>query len=292
MRKYFVSGATGFIGHKLILRLKLQSAKIKILSRSPHPEFETVVCDLRYETIPDGTLEAVDTVFHLAGLAHDLRDAFKVKELYQRVNFDATFQLAKLAVNSGVKRFVFVSSVKAGDSNVTGRTESVYGQTKREAELKLLEIGLQSDMHISIVRPSLVYGLGIKGNLALMQSGIEQGWFPPLPKTGNRRSMIHVDDLVRAILFVAEESQANGEIFIATDGVPHSSREIYEIICQSVGKPVPNWSVPKFLFYALAKLSPKLWYKVDKLLGDEYYSSEKLEKLGFRAERNLEDWNI
>ena len=170
--------------------------------------------------------------------------------------------------------------------------QGVYGQTKREAELKLLEIGRQSSMRVSIVRPSLVYGVNVKGNLALMRRGIEWGWFPPLPETRNRRSMIHVDDLVQALLLVAEDERANGEIFIATDGIAHSSREIYEALCHSVGKAVPNWSVPEFFFKALAKLSTKLKYKVDKLLGDEYYSSEKLEKIGFRAERRLKDWNV
>ena len=80
----------------------------------------------------------------------------------------------------------------------------------------------------------------MKGNLALMRRGIEQGWFPPIPETENRRSMIYVDDLVRALLLVAEDKRATGEIFISTDGVPHSSCQIYDAICQEVGKPVPS----------------------------------------------------
>ncbi|MBT5466980.1 MAG: NAD-dependent epimerase/dehydratase family protein, partial [Candidatus Marinimicrobia bacterium] len=136
---------------------------------------------------------------------------------------------------------------------------------------------------VAIVRPALVYGPKVKGNLQLMCSGIEKGWFPPLPETGNRRSMIHVDDLVQALLLVAENSRANREIFIATDGKPHSSREIYEAMCRIVGKEVPHWSVPKFLFDLVGLMSPRIRYKVDKLLGDEYYSSEKLEALGFKA---------
>ncbi|HIO61664.1 MAG TPA: NAD-dependent epimerase/dehydratase family protein, partial [Deltaproteobacteria bacterium] len=206
---------------------------------------------------------------------------------------------AEIAAQQGVQRFVFVSSVKAGGGTIVGRCmteedkgepQGIYGSTKREAELKLLEIGRQSCMHVSIVRPSLVYGPGVKGNLAKMRSGIEKGWFPPLPETGNHRSMIHVDDLVRALLLVAEDDRANGEIFIATDGVPHSSRKIYEAICQQVDKTVPRWSVPKFLFDGVASVSSRFRYKVEKLLGDECYSSTKLESLGFRAERTLKDW--
>ena len=103
-------------------------------------------------------------------------------------------------------------------------------------------------MHVSIVRPSLVYGPGVKGNLQLMLSAVKKGWLPPLPETGNKRSMIHVDDLVKAILLVSKYDCTNGEIYIATDGRPYSSREIYETICNVVGKSVPKWSVPKFLF--------------------------------------------
>ena len=146
-------------------------------------------------------------------------------------------------------------------------------------------------MHVSIIRPSLVYGPEVKGNLKLMLSGIEKGWFPPLPETGNRRSMIHVDDLVRAILLIAENKRANGEIFIATDGIPHSSREIYNAMCGVTSKSIPKWSVPKTLFDLASLVSPRIKYKINKLLGDECYSSTKLEALGFKAKKSLKDMN-
>jgi len=266
----FVTGATGFIGQRLVEKLKEQGERLKVLSRSHHPEFETVVCDLQREVIPDGALEGVDTVFHLAGFAHDLRDASDLEELYRKVNVDSTVRLAELAVRAGVKHFVFVSSFKAGGkTGIDGKPDGIYGKTKREAELRLLEIAQQSNMLVAIVRPALVYGPGVKGNLALMQSAIKAGWFPPLPETGNRRSMIHVDDLVETLLRVAEDKGANREIIIATDGKSYSSREIYEMLCRSVGKTVPKWSVPKFLFDLAGLLSPRIRYKIDKLLGDE-----------------------
>jgi nucleoside-diphosphate-sugar epimerase len=297
MKSFFMTGATGFIGQRLI---KAVSGEIRVLSRINQPNFETVVCDLQSEVIPNNALDGVDTVFHLAGFAHDMRDASKISDLYYKVNVNATVQLANLAVKSGVKRFVFVSSVKAGGSPPLGtcanekdlkNTEDVYGKTKRESELKLLEIGQVSGMHVSIIRPSLVYGPNVKGNLQLMLSGIEKGWFPPLPETGNRRSMIHVDDLVRAILLVAEDKRANGEIFIATDGTPYSSREIYDAMCKILGKPASKWSVPKALFDIASLASPRIKYKINKLLGDECYSSAKLEGLGFKAKKSLKDIN-
>ena len=300
MTKYLVTESTGFIGNRLLGLLKTIDCDVKLLARSKVDNYETVVCNLGKDRIPKHTLESIDTVFHLAGFAHDMQDPSKVKHLYHAVNVEATVELARLAVISGVKRFVFVSSVKAGGSPLSEHCasesdqsdpEGIYGKSKREAELKLLKIGKESGMHVSIIRPSLVYGPGVKGNLQLMLSGIARGWFPPLPETGGRRSMIHVDDLVRAIFIVAKDDRANGEIFIATDGKPYSSREIYSAMCNIVGRSVPKWSIPKFLFNMIAIISLKIRYKVDKLLGDECYSSKGLEALGFKAQRTLKEMN-
>jgi len=297
MKNILISGATGFIGERLVGAV---DANIRVLSRKKQSNYETVVCDLKSEVIPNNALDGVNTVFHLAGFAHDLSDATKIQNIYQKVNVDATIRLAKLAVKSNVNRFIFVSSVKAGGgSNFgvcvsekdQGNPEGIYGKTKREAELKLLKIGKESDMHVSIIRPSLVYGPNVKGNLQLMLSGIARGWFPPLPETGNKRSMIHVDDLVRAILLVADDDRANGEIFIATDGTPHSSRYIYNAMCSALDKSIPKWSVPKILFDMASLVNPRIRYKLNKLLGDECYSSAKLEALGFKAKKTLKDMN-
>ena len=299
MDNILVTGGTGFVGQRLVVALQKKQVYVRLLSRNKQNK-DTIICDLKVDHIPNDALIGVDTVFHLAGFAHDLRDATKIEDLYYRLNVDATVQLAHLAVNSGVKRFVFVSSVKAGGNPPLGictnekdqkNTEDVYGKTKREAELKLLEMGKESGMHVSIVRPSLVYGPNVKGNLRLMLSGIGKGWFPPLPETGNRRSMIHVDDLVRAILLVAEDKRANGGIFIATDGTPHSSRDIYNAMCSALDKSIPKWSIPKILFDMVSLVSPRIKYKLNKLLGDECYSSAKLEALGFKAKKTLKDMN-
>jgi len=296
----FVVGGSGFIGQRLVSALKQLGGEIRVLSRKEQSDYDTIVCDLQSEVIPDQALSQVNTVFHLAGFAHDMRDASKIESLYQKVNVDATIELAKLAVKSGVKKFVFISSVKAGLGGLFGESateidqsisEGVYGKTKREAELALLKIGKESGMHVSIIRPSLVYGPGVKGNLQLMLSGIKRGWLPPLPETGNRRSMIHVDDLVRAILLVAEDKRANGEIFIATDGTPHSSRDIYNAMCDMLGRPIPKWSVPKILFDIAGLAGPRIKYKINKLLCDECYSSTKIEELGFKAKKSLKDMN-
>ena len=299
MNKIAVTGGTGFIGRCLVNNLALKSCELRLFSRKNQERFETVICDLESDFAIGDAFTDVKTVFHLAGIAHDSRNADKIKHLYRVINVDSTVRLLELAALNGVERFVFLSSVKAGGHSNAGIPmkeedygvpESIYGQTKREAELKVLEIGSQSGMHVSIVRSSLVYGPNVKGNLRMMFTGIEKGWFPPLPEIGNRRSMIHVDDLIQAILLVAEDDRADGEIFIATDGVPHSSFEIYEAMCHVLDKAVPEWSTPKFLFDIAAKVHPRIRYQIEKLIGDECYSSEKLQSLGFKAKRTLKDW--
>ena len=149
MKRILLTGSTGFIGCRLLKLLESSKCEIRLLSRQPHSDYETIVCDLGKKQVPDSALVSIDTVFHLAGYAHDLRDATSVENRYQAINVEATVQLAKLAAQRGVKRFSFVSSVKAGGSAIVdrcmteedqGEPEGMYGQTKREAELKILEV--------------------------------------------------------------------------------------------------------------------------------------------------------
>ena len=104
--------------------------RLRVLTRIPHPDYESVVCDLQSDNVPDDALNGVDTVFHLAGYAHDLHAENKVENLYRAVNVDATVRLAELAVASGVKQFVFVSSVKAGGHKVLGQCSSEKDQVE------------------------------------------------------------------------------------------------------------------------------------------------------------------
>ena len=295
-----MTGATGFVGQHFIKCFKLEGYNIRAVSRKLIPGVDTVICDFFNDSIPENTLKGIDVVFHLAGYAHDLKSESGIEQTYQKINVNVTADLLSLSAKHNVKKFIFVSSVKAGGNPVRGECAAekdqndpagIYGKTKLEAELKVLEAGRKSDIHVSILRPALIYGPKVKGNLQLMMQGIKKGWFPPLPDVGNKRSMIHVDDVVQALLLLVNIQQANGEIFIATDGRTYSSRNIYETMCRVLGKSIPNWSVPKFLFSAIALISPNLSYKMDKLLGDECYSSEKLESLGFKARKQLKQMN-
>jgi UDP-glucose 4-epimerase len=297
MKVSLITGATGFIGEKLLRSL---DGEIKLLGRKKQFDYPTIICDLQSGKIPSHALNGVKIVFHLAGLAHDVSSSKKNWDSYYKLNVAATIQLANLAVKSGVEKFIFLSSVKAGgcsefeicsNEEDQGEIKDIYGKTKREAELKLLEIGKESKMHVTIIRPSLVYGPSVKGNLRSMLSGIKAGWFPPLPEIGNKRSMIHVDDLVSAILLVADNERTNGEIYIATDGKTYSSRYIYDSMRIILKKRKISWSVPKLFFDIVSFVSPKMKNRLNKLFGNEFYSSAKLEKIGFNPMKSLEDMN-
>lgn len=300
MDKYLITGSTGFVGATLINYLQINNSALRILSRSPVQGYENWICDFEKEEIPCDALESIDIVVHLAGIAHDVEKRKFTENIYNIVNVKATIDLAKKAARAGVKKFIFISSVKAGgralqnirmDETHQNSVDNIYGATKRKAEMMLLEIGLESKMHISIIRPSLIYGPNMKGNLSKMMNGIKSGWFPPLPNNGNQRSMVHVDDVIRAILFVSKEKKANGQIFILTDGKSYSSREIYETMCKELNVKIPKWAIPYFVFKLISLLSKNLAFKVDKLFGDEYYSSSKLSLLGFEPSKTFKEMN-
>ena len=294
--KYLLTGSSGFIGSRLLNAI---NDNVVLLSRNKNSSYPTMICDFEKDEIPSFAFKSVEVVIHLAGLSHDFGDASKIEDLYRKVNIDATVELATLASQNNVKRFVFISSVKAGGKPIYGRCrleneqdspDGVYGRTKREAELAILEIGKKTDMHVTVIRPALVYGPNVKGNLKLMLSGIKKGWFPPLPMTNNKRSMIHVDDLVRAILLVKEKG-IDGEIYNVTDGKDYSTTEIYETLCELIKKDLPKIRLPLFLLNLLSFIPGKINKTVIKLVRDDRYSSSKIESLGFSAKLRFRDLN-
>jgi nucleoside-diphosphate-sugar epimerase len=249
-----------------------------------------------------------DTIFHLAGYAH-AEDADQAEMLHQRVTVTGTERLLQAAVSCGVRRFVFLSSIKTMGEGADERLDEAappapatgYGRAKLEAERMVLAAGRKHGMHVSILRLPLVYGPGNKGNIPRMIAAIDRGRFPSLPETGNRRSMVHVDDVVQALLLAADNPAANGQVFIVTDGRAYSTREIYEAICRVLGRPVPGWSVPAWLLRlgagagdVLQRITglpvPLTTGTLDKLLGSAWYSSDKIRRqLGFVPRHTFHD---
>ena len=274
--RILLTGATGFIGRRLQKALELRGHDVVTISRKAPDDLTKVLnIDLSYQEVPAEQLQTIETVYHLAGYAHDLSDPSQVADRYRALNIEGTLRLARASIAAGVKRFIFVSSVKAGGVTATGldmdetsvaQPDGIYGETKRRAEEELFSLTKSETMTVTVIRPALVYGPAVKGNLALMLKGIEAGWFPPIPETNNQRSMIHVDDLVDALLFVASHPDAMRETFIATDGRRYSTKQIYDNLREALGKSPTRLSIPKVGFDILGKVRPSLGFKLQNFL--------------------------
>ena len=311
VKHILVTGANGFVGRQLCLHLKNQGFKVRALLRNANdgPWDEVVQCELEQLSISKSVFEDVDTVFHLAGIAHAMKMPKSEEKIYWRVNVDATQALLDGAVQAGVSRFIYFSSTKAMgepgneciDENWPALPQDIYGQSKREAEARVLKVGQQSGMHVVCLRPTLVYGPNVKGNLHRMLSAIDKGRFPPLPDTGNRRSMVGVNDLVEAALMVAKNSKANGQSFIVSDGQDYSTRQLYEAMYKTMAKSVPSFSIPVGLFKLGAKLgdlagkvigraAPLNSEVIQRIFGSACYSSDKLRNVtGWQAKQTFND---
>ena len=306
-RIFLVTGASGFVGRELCRRLK-GKGRVRALHRShaDGPWDEAVLVDLAGPAPLGPALEGVDTVFHLAAKTDDSTTAPRDAGVFRHVNYEGTKRIFEAAAVSGVTRFVYASSVKAMGASVAGRADestpdrpkTPYGVSKRAAETVVLGGG--GVPHVCVVRASPVYGVGSKGNLSRMIRAVARGIFPPIPETHNARSMVHVEDLADAMILCAEKEEANRRVFIVTDGGSYSTREIYDWICEALGRKPPRWSVPVTLLRTAGKLGDG-WVRVtgkpfaldgaavERLLGSARYDSALIQRtLGFRPHRSLE----
>jgi len=251
-----VTGANGFIGNCLVAHLLERGVGVVGLGRrsvqaSPVP---MISLNLGYDEIPANLLVNVRCVFHLANVAHTELDAAQAGVYYQ-VNVEGTRSLLDAAVASGVAGFVYVSSVKAGDGE---RLADDYGRSKKAAEDLVLEYGRKHAIHVCVIRPALVYGADVKGNLESMIRGIAARRFPwrwvRLPECGNVRSMVGVNDVVQALLLAAEHPAANGRVYVLEDGVPYTPAALQQRISIALDRDLPRLVVPVAVFFLLAQL--------------------------------------
>jgi nucleoside-diphosphate-sugar epimerase len=296
-----ITGATGFIGRRL---LQLGD---RALVRDGAAMSGTVRGDLLDPASLRVACAGIDRVFHCAGYAHAFHSSDP--DVHWRVNFEGTRNLVTAAGEAGVRCFVFLSSVKAmaepGDRCVDedwpGEPETAYGRAKRAAEDTVLEAGAKYGMHVVNLRLAMVYGRGGRGNLERMARGIRAGWFPRLPETGNKRSLVHVDDVVAVMRLVAGTPAANGRTYIVADPRPYSGREIFDAIRGVSPRLTFAWGLPAPLLRGggvagdwvgrlTGRAMPINSEVVERLLGSACYSPARIEReLGWRAGIGLDE---
>lgn len=266
-----VTGSSGFVGRQLIQQLQgLPEYNVRALVRrlpnvlatgvdySVLPDFSTV-------TVGHPALQGVDVVVHLASRVHVMNDTESDPlEAFRRVNVGYTLQLARSAVAAGVKRFIFVSSVKVnGEQTALGRPYSEadvpspvdpYGVSKMEAENALRALGAETGLEVVIVRPVLVYGPGVKANFANMMKWLKKGVPLPFGAIANQRSLVALENLVSFILICVTHPAAANQTFLISDGEDVSTTQLLIRLGKSMGSPARLIPVPEWLLVLGATL--------------------------------------
>ncbi len=305
--RVLVTGGRGFIGGRLVAALRAEGMSPRVLTRGD-PGPDEIQGDLADGPALETACAGIGTVFHCAGHAHAF-GALGAQEAtrHWQVNFEGSRALVEAAGQAGVRVFVFLSSVKAvgepGEACVTEdwpvAPESAYGQAKRAAEEAVLAAGARHGMRVTVLRPAMVFGGGGRGNLERMARLVRRGLFPPLPETGNRRSLVHVSDVVDAMRLVAGDARAAGRTYIVAHRDAPSGRGLYNALRAGLGMPPVSWAVPRSLLQGLARAGDGLEAltgrrmpldseALARLLGSACYSPARIEReLGWRASTGL-----
>lgn len=254
-----LTGKTGFIGSRIFRQLKLNcTTDVFYIVRKPvesssEDKNQFVITDLSDSQLLAKALLGQKVVIHTAARAHVMKDdTLDPLAEYRRVNVKGTLHLAKQAADSGVRRFIFVSSIGVnGNINTKPFTESdepnptePYAQSKWEAEQGLWEIQRKTGMEIVIIRPPLVYGPNAPGNFANLLRWVEKGIPLPLGAIHNKRSLVALDNLVDLIITCIDHPAAANQVFLAGDGQDVSTTDLLQGVAREMGRksflvPVP-----------------------------------------------------
>jgi len=282
MKKILITGISGFIGQSLIKTLTKLGRPVRGTVRSINSilintEIENISTgDISLETNWKDTLVDIDCIIHCAGRTHIMKEKQKdTLKIYRSVNVDATKQLAEQAVESKVKRFIFLSTIKVNgeDTNnykftnkdITNPKDS-YAISKLEAEKVLWDISSRTGLGVTVVRLPLVYGFGAKGNLAKLLKLVQYRIPLPLKMIKNQRSMIGIDNLVDFLIRCTDHPEAIGKTFLVSDGEDLSTPDLIKLIANSMGYKARLFSVPFFLLNFLGLILGKK-KEIDRLIG-------------------------
>lgn len=250
--RILVVGASGFVGGHLVRRLVAEGMPVRAAvhrNLSNLPGGIEVVDNVNLERTFDWApaIQGCDSIVHLAARVHVMRETgANALEEYRRVNVEGTMSLARQAAGAGIRRFVFLSSVKAcGESTgpgeafaetMTPRPLDAYGLSKLEAEDELIELGRTTGMQIVILRPPLIYGPGVRANFLSMMRWLRRGLPLPFGSIDNRRSLIGVDNMVDLICTCLRHPAAAGEVFLASDDRDLSTPELLRTLSDALGR--------------------------------------------------------
>ncbi|WP_421864773.1 UDP-glucose 4-epimerase family protein [Motiliproteus sp.] len=269
--KVLVTGATGFVGQHLISGLLDRSYQVVACVRKPHllqfatdASLQTVVLDdlCKVAQWREFVFQGVDVVIHTAARVHVLEDqSADPLTRFRQVNTQATRLLAERAAANGVKRLIYLSSIKVNGEQTFGvpytasdipAPEDDYAISKAEAESALLEVAEKTDLEVVIIRPPLVYGPGVKANFLALRNWVSKGYPLPLGAIFNQRSLVSVFNLVDLIQCCISHPNAANEIFLVSDGEAISTTTLIQRIAQSLDRSIwlPRIPVAYLEFFA------------------------------------------
>ena len=299
MRNILVTGANGFIGKALCNKLIADGYQVRGAVRGaaqmaalPAGVAGVMIGDICPETDWSEALDGINVVIHLAARVHVMDDVVDdpLAE-FRKVNTAGTLNLARQAVASGVKRFVFISSIKVnGERTETGEWRDIfterdvpcpkdpYAVSKWEAEQGLLKIAEETGLELVIIRPPLVYGPGVKANFRLLMKWVQRGVPLPLGAVHNKRSFVALDNLVNFIIHCMNHPRAANELFLISDGEDLSTTELLQKMARALGKRSLLLPVPVGLMTFVADLLGKKDV-ADRLFGSLQVDSSKAREL-------------
>ncbi len=259
-----VTGATGFVGQALCAELSRRQMDYRPVSRAPAPGF-VAIGTIDGDTDWSEALAGVDVVMHLAARVHVMNEsAADPLAAFRAVNVNATVNLARQAAGAGVRRFIFLSSIKVnGEQTVAGKPfrasdvphpEDAYGRSKLEAEEALLAIGAETGMEIVIIRPPLVYGPGVKANFASLMKWAGRPFPWPFGAVRNRRSLVFIGNLVDFMLLCARHPSVGNRVFLVSDGEDLSVGQLIAKLSLAEGRKALMLPVPPALLKGIAAL--------------------------------------